>query len=110
MALRRHQGLRHPLDPLLAPRSLALVGASTKPDSPGNSMVKMPLLAGYEGRIYPVNPGYDAVEGVRCFPSLAAIPETVDHVVLGVANKLGNKLWAFDRNEVESRFCSKCLC
>jgi acyl-CoA synthetase (NDP forming) len=49
-------------------------------------MVRMPLQAGYEGRIYPVNPGYDAVEGLRCFPSLSTLPETVDHVVLGVAN------------------------
>jgi acetate---CoA ligase (ADP-forming) len=86
MALSQDGRAPHRLDPLLAPRSLALVGASTRADSPGNSMVKMPLLAGYEGRLYPVNPRYDAIEGVPCFPSLAALPDAVDHVVLGVAN------------------------
>ena len=86
MALKPGVRSPHRLDSLLAPRSIALVGASTRPESPGNSMVRMPLQAGYEGRLYPVNPGYDAVEGLRCFPSLAALPETVDHVVLGVAN------------------------
>jgi len=86
MAMKPGARSPHRLDPLLAPRSIAFVGASTRADSPGNNMVRMPLHAGYEGRIYPVNPGYDAVEGLRCFPSLAALPETVDHVVLGVAN------------------------
>ena len=77
---------QHPLDPLLAPRSIAFIGASVRPDTPGNSMVRMPKLAGFAGRLYPINPNYDSVEGLRCFPSLAALPETVDHVVLGVAN------------------------
>lgn len=86
MALKPDARSPHRLDPLLAPRSIALVGASTRAESPGNSMVRMPLQAGYEGRLYPVNPGYDAVEGLRCYPSLGALPETVDHVVLGVAN------------------------
>lgn len=76
----------HKLDPLLMPHSIALLGASTKPDTPGSEMVRMPLLAGYKGRLYPVNPNYDRVEGLQCYPSLDALPETVDHVVLGVAN------------------------
>jgi len=78
--------VRHRLDPLLAPRSVAFIGASRRPDSPGNAMVRMPKLAGYAGRLYPVNPSYDAVEQIKCYPSLAALPEKVDHVVLGVAN------------------------
>jgi acetate---CoA ligase (ADP-forming) len=76
----------HRLDPLLAPNSLALVGASPRPDTPGNNMVTMPRLAGWQGRLYPINPNYDAVEGLVCYPSLAALPERVEHVVLGVAN------------------------
>jgi acetate---CoA ligase (ADP-forming) len=76
----------HRLDPLLAPRSIALVGASGKPDTPGNDMVRMARLTGYDGRLYPINPNYDAIEGLRCHPSLEMLPETVDHVVLSVAN------------------------
>jgi acyl-CoA synthetase (NDP forming) len=76
----------HRLDPLLKPRSLALVGASPKPDTPGNNMVRMPRLAGWTGKLFPVNPNYGEIEGLTCFPTLAALPETADHVVLGVSN------------------------
>jgi acyl-CoA synthetase (NDP forming) len=78
--------MTHRLDPLLAPASLALVGASMRPDTPGNDMVRMARLGGYPGGIYPINPNYDAIEGLRCYPSLDALPERADHVVLGVAN------------------------
>ena len=49
-------------------------------------MVRMPRLAGFAGRLYPVNPAYSEIEGLPCHPSLANLPETVDHVVLGLAN------------------------
>ncbi len=82
----RH-AIGHRLDPLLAPRSIAFVGASTRPGSVGNNMIKEILAGGFTGAIYPVNPSYDSVEGVKCYPSLAALPEPVDHVVLAVANR-----------------------
>ena len=78
--------VEHRLSPLLAPRSMALVGASTRPDSVGNQMVKELLLCGFKGPIYPVNPKYETVEGLTCYPSLADLPGPVDHVVIAVAN------------------------
>jgi len=75
---------RHRLAPLLAPVSLALVGASPKPDSVGQGMIAG--AAGFPGRLYLVNPGYREIGGVPCHPSLAALPEPVEHVALGVAN------------------------
>ena len=66
---------QHRLTPLLAPRSIALVGASTKLDVAGNDMVLQLLESGYQGRIYAVNPKYEEVEGVPCYPSLADLPE-----------------------------------
>lgn len=77
----------HRLDPLLRPASLAFVGASARPDTPGNTMVRAAALDGYAGRLYAINPKYPAVEGVACYPSLDELPETVEHVVLGVANE-----------------------
>jgi acetate---CoA ligase (ADP-forming) len=77
-------GGRHRLAPLLAPRSLALVGASPKPDSVGQGMIAG--AAGFPGRLHLVNPAYREIGGVPCYPSLAALPEPVEHVVLGVAN------------------------
>lgn len=83
----RGAGARHALDPLLQPASIALVGASVRPDTPGNTMVRAAARDGYLGRLYAINPKYDVVEGVPCFPDLASLPETVEHVVLGLANE-----------------------
>ncbi len=76
----------HPLDPLLRPASLAFVGASPKPDTPGNTMLHAATLDGYRGRVHAVNPRYDRIGDVPCFPSLAALPAPVEHVVLGLGN------------------------
>ena len=44
------------------------------------------LTGGFEGALYAVNPGYDAICGVPCFPNLESLPETVEHVVLTVGD------------------------
>ncbi len=74
------------LDPLLRPRSIALVGASAKADTNGLALVQMTRIDGFRGRVYPVNPGYAEIEGLGCFPDLATLPERPDHVVLAIAN------------------------
>lgn len=76
----------HPLDPLLRPASLAFVGASPKPDTPGNTMLRAARLDGYQGRVHAVNPRYEAIGDVACFPALSALPAPVQHVVLGLGN------------------------
>ncbi|MGE0006026.1 MAG: acetate--CoA ligase family protein [Parvibaculaceae bacterium] len=77
----------HRLDPLLKPRSIAFVGASTRPDTPGNVMIRAILREGYRGDVFAINRKYRTVEGLLCHPGLAALPVKVDHVVLGVANE-----------------------
>jgi acyl-CoA synthetase (NDP forming) len=76
----------HPLSPLLSPRSIAFVGASPRPDTLGNDMLKMIARSGFSGAIYPINPNYPEIEGRRCYASFADLPEPVDLAVLGVAN------------------------
>ena len=83
----RSDGQAHRLQPLLAPGSIAFLGASTRPDTPGHTMVRAAALDGYQGRLYAINPKYDDVEGVPCFPDLDSLPETVEHVVLGLGNE-----------------------
>lgn len=78
--------LQHPLTPLLAPKSVAFVGASPRPNMPGSNMLRMVRQSGFKGAVYAINPKYPDVEGFRCHPSLADLPERVDHVVLAVAN------------------------
>ena len=77
---------RTALERMLDARSVAVVGASVKVGSLGNQMVVELLRGGYEGSIYPVNPGYEEVEGLRCYPSISDVPKPVDLVILGVAN------------------------
>jgi len=80
--------LPHRLQPLLAPRSVALVGASRKRNSVGNDMMRNLIPSGYPGAIYPVNPSYDQLYGHACYPSLSALPEAVDLAVLSVPNRV----------------------
>ncbi len=76
----------HPLDPLLGPRAIALLGASPRPESAGLAMLEMARLDGYSGRVYPVNPAHREIGGAACYPGLESLPERADHVVLGVSN------------------------
>ncbi len=76
----------HRLARLLMPGSVALVGASPKLESVGNGMLRGLRGGGFKGRIYPINPNYRAIDDIRCYPSLADLPERVDHALLGVAN------------------------
>ena len=71
---------------MLEARSVAVVGASVKAGSLGRQMMAELRRGGFDGAVYPVNPGYDEVDGHRCFPSLLDVPEPVDLAILGVAN------------------------
>jgi acyl-CoA synthetase (NDP forming) len=72
------------LTAMMEARSIALVGASQRPGSLGERMVAQVAASRPRPRLYPVNPRYREVGGLRCYPSLAALPEPVDLVLLGV--------------------------
>jgi acyl-CoA synthetase (NDP forming) len=73
---------------MLEARSVAVIGASVKEGSLGRSMLEELERGGYDGEIFPVNPGYDEVLGHRCFPSIGEVPgDGVDLAILGVANQ-----------------------
>lgn len=78
--------MTHRLDPLLRPRSVAVVGASARQDTLGDWALRNLGLGGYRGRVYPVNPNYDELQGHTCFASLEALPETPDLVVFAVGD------------------------
>ncbi|MEI2418256.1 acetate--CoA ligase family protein [Orrella sp. JC864] len=72
------------LKALLAPESVAIVGASTRRDAIGTKILANLRAQGYEGRIYPVNPKYQELDGLACYPDLDALPEKVDAAFLAV--------------------------
>ena len=66
------------LDALLAPRSIAVVGASRTRGTIGAALFDNLLLHGFQGPVYPVNPGAAVVHSVKAYPSVSAIPDPVD--------------------------------
>jgi acetyltransferase len=70
------------LDQLLAPRSVALLGASRRPHRVGTTVLCNLLNGGFKGVIYPVNPKYRKVQGVKAYPSVDALPQTPDLAVI----------------------------
>jgi acyl-CoA synthetase (NDP forming) len=74
------------LDPMLLARSVAVVGASERQGSVGDQMLRQLVSGGFAGPVYPVNPRYETLHGLRCYPDLESVGEPVDLVVLAVAN------------------------
>lgn len=70
------------LDQLFGARSLALVGASPRPKSLGGIVLRQILAGEFAGKVFVVNPNYPEIAGVATFPSVTALPETPDIVVV----------------------------
>lgn len=66
---------------LLRPRSIAVVGASANPDSPGHDYLRCLIDFGFEGAIYPVHPREKELLGLTVYPSLRDVPGAVDFVI-----------------------------
>src|SRR5215212_5453783 len=71
------------LAPLLNPRSIAVIGASAQGGRATGAVINLQAL-GFTGAIYPVNPKYQEVRGLKCYPNLEAIPGPVDLVCIGI--------------------------
>src|SRR6202521_2237385 len=63
------------------PRSVAVVGASSKVDSPGYDYVRSLVDFGFAGPIYPINPRAPEIMGLKAYASLSAVPGEVDLVI-----------------------------
>jgi acyl-CoA synthetase (NDP forming) len=73
---------------MLEARSVAVVGASERPGTPGHqTLVELVDKGRFDGDVYPVNPRYDELAGMRCYGSIADVPEPVDLAVISLANE-----------------------
>lgn len=81
---REHRAEARSIARLLAPRSIAVIGASTDPCKLGHAALVNLLRANFAGPVYPVNPDTVSVQGVRAYPSVLDIPDEVDVAVLAV--------------------------
>ncbi|NIN52906.1 MAG: CoA-binding protein, partial [Nitrososphaeria archaeon] len=71
------------LSTLFSPRTIALVGASRKPGRIGYEILRN-LRADFRGKVYPINPGVEEVQGLRAYKSISEVPEPLDLVVFAV--------------------------
>jgi len=72
----------HPLDSFFAPKSIALIGASRDHEKIPGRLLAMLRKNGYPGKLYPINPNYDEIDGLTCFKSIAEIGAPVDLAVI----------------------------
>jgi acyl-CoA synthetase (NDP forming) len=78
---RKHQGT---VSSLLEAKSVAVVGASARPDSFGARMLAEVAKSPARPAVFPVNPRYGQINGERCYPTLADLPGPADLVLFGV--------------------------
>jgi acyl-CoA synthetase (NDP forming)/RimJ/RimL family protein N-acetyltransferase len=72
------------LRPLLAPRSVAVIGASVRPRAVGHEVLRHILDGGFTGSVYAVNPKHESVLGVACFASAQDLPVAPDLALVAV--------------------------
>lgn len=74
----------HPLDPILNPRSIAVIGASSDPARIGGRPVHYSKTFGFAGPIYPINPAREEIQGLKAYRNIADVPGPVDCAVIAV--------------------------
>lgn len=66
------------------PKSIAIIGASAKPEKIGFSLVKNLLDGRFGGKVYPVNFNEQNILGLKCYPSVLAIPDRVELAIIAI--------------------------
>ena len=74
----------HPMECLMRPRSVAVVGASTRDTATGWRVLRNLKSSGFKGPIYPINPRYEEIAGLRCYPSIGQLPEVPEAAFIGI--------------------------
>ncbi len=71
------------LEKFFHPRSVAIVGATPKEGKVGKVLLEN-FIKRFKGKIYPVNPKYDEIMGLKCYKSIKEIPDEIDLVVIAI--------------------------
>ena len=76
------------LTPLLAPRSVAVLGASSDPTRISGRPIAYMKSQGFQGTLYPINPNRDEIQGIKAYKSIADLPEVPDVAIVAVASEV----------------------
>jgi acetate---CoA ligase (ADP-forming) len=79
---------QHPLDSLFSPASIAIIGASREATKIPGLLLTFLRRNGFPGEIFPVNPRYDEIDGLTCYPSVAAIKRPLDLAIVIIPARL----------------------
>lgn len=72
---------------ILSPKSIAIVGVSQDSEKIGSVILKNLINGGYNGKIYPINPKYEELQGRKVYPNILAIPEDIDMVCIAIPHQ-----------------------
>jgi acyl-CoA synthetase (NDP forming) len=72
----------HPLDTFFAPDSIALIGASRDQEKIPGRLLSMLRKNEFPGKLYPINPNYGDIDGLKCYPSIAAVGRSIDLAIV----------------------------
>ncbi len=81
-------------EPLIAPQTIAVVGASATSLAAANTFIRRMCAFGYPGRIFPIHPSADTVDGLPAYRSVADTPEPIDYLYISVAARHVPKMLA----------------
>ncbi len=83
---------KDPLDNFFSPKSIAIVGASSKPGKIGNELVRNISRYKAEGRIYPINPKSESILDLKCYPSITQVEDNIDLAIFVAQSSILPKL------------------
>jgi acetate---CoA ligase (ADP-forming) len=72
----------HPLETLFSPESIALIGASRDLEKIPGRLLSMLRKNEFPGRIYPINPNYGDIDGLKCYPTIADVGQPIDLAIV----------------------------
>ncbi len=79
---------------MLHPRSIAIVGASPDANKLNGRPFHYLRRDGFEGPLYPINPKYTEIDGIPCYPDVAALPEAPDLAIVAVSSRMAAEVVA----------------
>ncbi|MBS4026944.1 MAG: acetate--CoA ligase family protein [Clostridia bacterium] len=80
------------LENFFYPKSIAIIGASADLNSISGKPIRYLLAHEYPGKVYPINPKYEEIAGLKCYPSLLAVPGEVDMAIIAVNYRMVLKM------------------
>ena len=76
------------LDAIFRPRSVAIIGASNTPGKVGYILTRNMIQSGYSGKLWPINPRSESIQGLKAHKTVGDVPEDIDLAVIAIPSSL----------------------